>query len=568
MDEWQIIFDDFASKTDGISVFNPKDKSHVYLFQNYLIEMNMPIDEVDSAIKMLLGEQPETDPRVRSQAKKLGLVSKGYGNWGKDKDGPTTHRNVDGKLVPVDDDEKDDKEDKEKEKPKAKANVVSKDAEADREKDHNTDVSTDYQRDGGETDFTSKSEPTDDLFTTKEEGYKKITTKTGKSFTVRQLKDENGEPIDTSAQEGREKAISIVRGRLEELKAKSEEAIDLLKKEKDPTQRILALKWLGEYGEMEAYADLLERGGVSDVYLLTDSEPKNDLVVIVEDEERQVDAYGVSVKTAEGGTMANKRGSSVKGDFMDRLEKSPNRNIQVDGVSEPVDAGVLLNAGLELRKRIIKKLSNGKVSQNLENKQTEVEIDGEKVSITEYFRRQKVTVQDIEDIFGDDKIFPNNKRNPIRTLNDDVLPEEQMSQLREHFQKKFIEYNKSGEMTIAELQDKLIDSFADVLEQAQVDLLPSADIMVSYYNQDGFQENGFITKEAQTKKMEDNLGPINELSKKDQITKLLGLDFTGRGAGKKKEGTGYVDGQSFGRPDPKLQPEATDVSDYVGEITK
>ena len=442
-----------------------------------------------------------------------------------------------------------------------------KDFERPSSDDDSASTDTDKSSDK-EYDFTSKSEPTDDLFTTKEEGYKKITTKTGKSFTVRQLKDENGEPIDTSTQEGREKAISIVRGKLDELKDKSEGAIDLLKKEKDPTQRILALKWLGEYGEMEAYADLLERGGVSDVYLLTDSEPKNDLVVVVEDEERQVDAYGVSVKTAEGGTMANKRGSSVKGDFMDRLEKSPNRNIQVDGVSEPVDAGVLLNAGLELRKRIIKKLSNGKVSQNPENKQTEVEIDGEKVSITEYFRRQKVTNQDMEDIFGDDKIFPNNKRNPIRTLNDDVLPEEQMSQLREHFQKKFIEYNESGEMTIAELQDKLIDSFSDVLEQAQVDLLPSADIMVSYYDQDGFQKNGFITKEAQTKKMEDSLGPINKLSKKDQITKLLGLDFTGRGAGKKKEGTGYVDGQSFGRPDPKLQPEATSVTDYVQEITK
>ena len=467
-----------------------------------------------------------------------------------------------GTVEPVD--EPDKKDEPEKDPTKLSG---PKDFERPSSDDDSTSTDTDTSKDK-EYDFTSKSEPTDDLFTTKEEGYKKITTKTGKSFTVRQLKDESGEPIDTSKQEGREKAISIVRGKLDELKDKSNGAIDLLKKEKDPTQRILALKWLGEYGEMEAYADLLERGGVSDVYLLTDSEPKNDLVVVVEDEERQVDAYGVSVKTAEGGTMANKRGSSVKGDFMDRLEKSPNRNIQVDGVSEPVDAGVLLNAGLELRKRIIKKLSNGKVSQNLENKQTEVEIDGEKVSITEYFRRQKVTVQDIEDIFGDDKIFPNNKRNPIRTLNDDVLPEEQMSQLREHFQKKFIEYNKSGEMTIAELQDKLIDSFADVLEQAQVDLLPSADIMVSYYNQDGFQENGFITKEAQTKKMEDNLGPINELSKKDQITKLLGLDFTGRGAGKKKEGTGYVDGQSFGRPDPKLQPEATDVSDYVGEITK
>ena len=150
MDEWQIIFDDFASKTDGISVFNPKDKSHVYLFQNYLIEMNMPIDEVDSAIKMLLGEQPEkpTNPKIAKQAKDMGLKWKGKGYGPENKKG-ITHKVDNDKLVTVDDKE-DDKEDKEKEKPKAKANVVSKDAEADREKDHNTDVSTDYQRDGGE----------------------------------------------------------------------------------------------------------------------------------------------------------------------------------------------------------------------------------------------------------------------------------------------------------------------------------------------------------------------------------------------------------------------------------
>jgi len=150
VDEWQIIFDDFASKTDGISVFNPKDKSHVYLFQNYLIEMNMPIDEVDSAIKMLLGEQPEkpTNPKIAKQAKDMGLKWKGKGYGPENKKG-ITHKVDNDKLVTVDDKE-DDKEDKEKEKPKAKANVVSKDAEADREKDHNTDVSTDYQRDGGE----------------------------------------------------------------------------------------------------------------------------------------------------------------------------------------------------------------------------------------------------------------------------------------------------------------------------------------------------------------------------------------------------------------------------------
>jgi hypothetical protein len=107
----------------------------------------MLTEDVDYAVKVLLGEAP-TDPKVRDQAKKLGLVSKGYGNWGKEKDGPTTHTNVDGKLEPVSDEEDDDKKDKEKEKPKA--TVVSKDAEADREKNQNVDIDTTYQRDDGE----------------------------------------------------------------------------------------------------------------------------------------------------------------------------------------------------------------------------------------------------------------------------------------------------------------------------------------------------------------------------------------------------------------------------------
>ena len=76
-----------------------------------------------------------------------------------------------------------------------------------------------------------------------------------------------------------------------------------------------------------------------------------------------------------------------------------------------------------------------------------------------------------------------------------------------------------------------------------------------------------MSKESQKQKMEEQLGPISEMGKKDQITKILGLDFTGRGAGKKKEGTGHIDGQSFGRPNPKIQPKPSKVDDYIKEIS-
>ena len=125
MFDWNKLFNDFADKYYAVPDFT--NEEHVYALQNYLIEQGMLTEDIDFAIKTLLFEAP-TDPRVKKQAKDLGLVSLGYGNWGKEKGGPTTHTNVDGKLEPVGDKKDDDKDDKEKEKEEPKANVVSKDA--------------------------------------------------------------------------------------------------------------------------------------------------------------------------------------------------------------------------------------------------------------------------------------------------------------------------------------------------------------------------------------------------------------------------------------------------------
>ena len=155
MFDWKDFFNDFADRYYSVPDFT--NEEHVYALQNYLIEQGMLTEDVDYAIKTLLGEAP-TDPRVAKQAKKLGLVSLGYGNWGKEKGGPTTHTNVDGKLEPVGDKKDDDKDDKEKEKEEPKANVVSKDAVADRGKNHNTDVNPDYQRDVGKPEGEKNQE--------------------------------------------------------------------------------------------------------------------------------------------------------------------------------------------------------------------------------------------------------------------------------------------------------------------------------------------------------------------------------------------------------------------------
>ena len=85
-----------------------------YLF-NLMQDLNIPTHLIQETITKLTEKDESTplDDKEKEKAKKMGLVSLGYGNWGKEKGGKTTHKNVDGKIVPVDDD-KDKKTDTQK----------------------------------------------------------------------------------------------------------------------------------------------------------------------------------------------------------------------------------------------------------------------------------------------------------------------------------------------------------------------------------------------------------------------------------------------------------------------
>ena len=93
---------------------NPFNDYHLALLKEICFNHNVNQGIVDDVILFLEKSEGGLDPKEKEKAKKLGLVSKGYGNWGKDKDGPTTHKTKDGKLVPVGDEGE-----PEKEEPKA-----------------------------------------------------------------------------------------------------------------------------------------------------------------------------------------------------------------------------------------------------------------------------------------------------------------------------------------------------------------------------------------------------------------------------------------------------------------
>ena len=66
MFDWKDFFNDFADRYYSVPDFT--NEEHVYALQNYLIEQGMLTEDVDFAVKVLLGEAP-TDPRVKKQAK-------------------------------------------------------------------------------------------------------------------------------------------------------------------------------------------------------------------------------------------------------------------------------------------------------------------------------------------------------------------------------------------------------------------------------------------------------------------------------------------------------------------
>ena len=91
---------------------NIKNAYHLVLLKEICLNKGIDTKIVDDVILTLEQDNSnKLDDKEREKAKKMGLVSKGFGNYGKDADGPTTHKVKNGKLVAVDDAQEDEPED-------------------------------------------------------------------------------------------------------------------------------------------------------------------------------------------------------------------------------------------------------------------------------------------------------------------------------------------------------------------------------------------------------------------------------------------------------------------------
>ena len=231
----------------------------------------------------------------------------------------------------------------------------------------------------------------------------------------------------------------------------------------------------------------------------------------------------------------------------------------------------------EIRKQFIRLHSDGKTGVDEKGK-AQLTLNGEKMNIATFYKKQKISSEDVLTIFNDEKIFARTTKkgdfrtsgNPIRGLGNEEVDENQHALLREHFRERIMKQVGSADdgegITIKQLEYFILDDIGNILDDVDATLLPTADLMVSYYESDGSFSNGFMTKENQMKSIEEKYPNWREMAARDQLREFLGFDFTGRAGGKKKEGTGYVDGQSYARGNPDIQPDPKPVKEYIDSI--
>jgi hypothetical protein len=107
-----------ASLPEGSLHPNTKNGYHLFLLKEICLKRGISENIINSVLLALEAKDDGgLDADEIEKAKSQGLVSQGFGRWGKDKDGPMTHKTLNGKLVPANkDDLEKQKSDREKEK--------------------------------------------------------------------------------------------------------------------------------------------------------------------------------------------------------------------------------------------------------------------------------------------------------------------------------------------------------------------------------------------------------------------------------------------------------------------
>ena len=103
--EWQeAIRDRYNIKGEQVVVAKPSNPAHLSILKEMCLKAGFTSAQANSIVLILEKDKkaPELDKAGKDEVDRLGLVWKGQG-YGKENQDGITHKNVDGKLVKVDD---------------------------------------------------------------------------------------------------------------------------------------------------------------------------------------------------------------------------------------------------------------------------------------------------------------------------------------------------------------------------------------------------------------------------------------------------------------------------------
>jgi len=475
------------------------------------------------------------ESKASEEAKRRGLKHKGFGRYA-DKSGTIVAKSEKGRLVPV----------KKKVKPKKKKAAKIK---------HPSGLKKFKKT----SDFRHKAEIADDIISSETFTITRGKKKEEQEFEVRAVVGADGEPINTSTKKGRKKAVKVLNERIEAARPKMIAAAGMAR----GRGKTIVKKWLGEVGELIALRDLLESG--VEAYLLPDSVPKNDILVIsYTGKQRKLTAQWLSVKTTFAGEESNKRGSNALPDFEHVLG---DKTIKIG--KKEVHAVEYFRDMMEFLGGLWRKYSEGHVGtkhvysdgikrSDLLKKPIKLP-NGEKgyINHREFMRARRVSEDDVnhfvkqfEDVF-----------NPV---------------IIKDIQKKAVKriQKSKGKFNLLDLTNMMREVAGNLLEKTNSTWSQGSDVMTFRFNTEtGAGKNAVTVAQAETVteytiKVQEELGNLRRrkdgtIRGIDQVNHLFGLRFGTRALGDKKDKRGYLGRLVNTSATTPVLPIEKPISEYV-----
>lgn len=356
---------------------------------------------------------------------------------------------------------------------------------------------------------------------------------------VRDIVDEDGNPIEVNNSEGRKKAAEVIRTRLNGLESKIKEAV------KNFGETVEVKKWLGEVGEMSALAQILEED--VEAYLLTDSERKNDIVFVKSngDEGTLYTGY-LSVKTTLQGEQVNKLGANCKAD-LDKLSEGakPIFETTINGKTFNLKPTNVLGSVIDIKSGFFAKFSlRDGVEKTSEGKLTKVnpdvhpnvkeediiEIKGERYfkDQSSYLKNTSVSDSDINEFFDKevDK-YLNNLSKPKKGETNQIQDADEIKQTKEYLKEVFLsDYNRkkqNGEpYTLYDMHDTMHYVIGKTSSDAEMPIEATTDTMAIEFSEKSINPTvSVIKKEDANQDIKAQLDKNKEIQdERERITDL------------------------------------------------